>query len=387
MWRELLSDVEREIQDAAARFAAERIRPYCAEWDEREEFPEDVFRDLGRTGFLGVFVPEQFGGAGAGNLCWVLVMEAIAREDAGVAAAMLAHCHAMRALLLAGSDVLREAYLPRACSGEVILAFAQTEPEAGSDAAAIRTAARRTPDGGYTLRGHKRFCSNSHVADAFVVTAKTAPELGGRGISLFLVDARTPGLALGRRERKLGARSFVTGDVLLEDCRVPGDRLLGEEGRGFSYVLRGLVQERMGNTAISLGIAEAALAEAVSYARQRVAFGRPIADNQGIRWLLADMSIQVEAARALAYQAARIVDRFWLQETTSRRLGGVVARAKVLANEMALSVVSNALQIHGGYGFTKDYRIEKLYRDVRVFPIGGGTTQIQRNIIAEELLG
>jgi alkylation response protein AidB-like acyl-CoA dehydrogenase len=375
-----LSEEKLILRDTVRSFAAREIAPQVRENDESETFPEEIFRRLSELDLLGVFVPEQYGGGGGDNLDWVVVMEEIARVDPSICISILGHCHALRTLLVAGTEEQKQSFLVPAASGKVMAAFALTEPGAGSDSAALVSSAKRDGDH-WVLDGRKSFITNADgVAKVIVVAARSAPPGTDRrdGVSLFVLDADTPGFSFGRKEEKLGTRSSPTGDLVFESCRIPADGLVGEEGKGFAAIQKVFALERNGNSAISIGAAQGALDHAVAYSRERHAFGRPIGKHQGIRWMLADMAAQVEAARLMVYRAAVEADRG--RDSTYH-----VAMAKIVANEMCTSVISDSMQIHGAYGYTRDFPVEKLMRDARMLPLGGGTTQIMREIVGRRL--
>jgi alkylation response protein AidB-like acyl-CoA dehydrogenase len=375
-----LSEEKLALQDTVRSFASREIAPRVREHDQSATFPTQIFEKLSDLDLLGVFVPERYGGGGGDNLDWMVVMEEIARVDPSICISILGHCHALRTLLAAGTEEQKQRFLVPAASGKVMAAFALTEPDAGSDAAALKTSAKRDGDH-WVLDGRKSFITNADgVAKVIVVAARSAPPGANRreGVSLFVLDADTPGFSFGRKEDKLGTRSSPTGDLVFESCRIPADGLIGEEGKGFMAVQKVFAIERAGNAAISVGAAQGALDHAVAYSRERHAFGRPIGKHQGIRWMLADMAAQVEAARLMVYRAATEADRG--RDSTFH-----VAMAKLVANEMCLSVISDSMQIHGAYGYTRDFPVEKLMRDARMLPVGGGTTEIMREIVGRRL--
>jgi butyryl-CoA dehydrogenase len=375
-----LSEEKQALRDTVRRFATREIAPHVREYDESETFPTEIFEKLSDLDLLGVFVPEQYGGAGGDNLDWMIVMEEIARVDPSICISILGHCHAIRTLLFSGTEEQKQRFLVPAASGKVMAAFALTEPEAGSDSAALQTSARRDGDN-WVLDGRKSFITNADgVAKVIVVAARSAPPGSDRreGVSLFVLDADTPGFSFGKKEAKMGTRSSPTGDLVFETCRIPADSLIGEGGKGFMALQRVFAIERAGNSAISIGAAQGALDHAVTYSRERQAFGRPIGKHQGIRWMLADMAAQLEAARLMVYRGAVEADR-------GRDSNYHVAMAKLVANQMCLSVISDSMQIHGAYGYTREFPVEKLMRDARMLPLGGGTTEIMREIVGRHL--
>ena len=375
-----LSEEKLVLREMVRRLAIEEIAPEAQRREEAKKFPRDLFRQLADLGLLGVFVPEQYGGAGGDNLDWVIALEEIACADPAISVSILGHCHAVRTLLMGGSEEQKQRYLEPIASGRSMAAFALTEPDAGSDAAAIRMRAGKDAVC-YTLDGTKSFITNAGgVADVIVVAARTGPTLRGRsdGVSAFVLEADTPGFSFGRREDKMGIHASMTGDLLFEGCRVSHAHLIGTEGNAFPLIKRVFAVERMGNSAIAVGAAQGAFDHALQYARERKTFGRELTGHQGIRWMLADMAIQIQAARLLVYRGAVSADK-------GRDTDVEVAMAKCYANEMCLKVISDAIQILGAYGYTRDYPVEKLYRDARMLAMGGGTTQIMREIVGRHL--
>lgn len=367
------------LQEVVRDFAAREIRPYAREWDRDQQMPDELLAKLGELGLLGIMVPAEYGGAGLGYLGNAVVLEEIARQDGAVALSLAAHNGLCTGhILLAGSMQQRQRYLPRLARGELIGAWALTEPGCGSDAAALETRAVR--DGaGWRISGHKQFITNGLRAGVYVIMARTDPEKRSRGISAFLVERGTPGLSVGRKEDKLGMRASDTVTVDLEEVRVGPEALLGEEGMGYIDALRVLERGRVGIGALSVGLARGCLEESLAYARQRVAFGKPIAEHQAIQFMLADMATEIDAARLLVWEAAQKLDR-----GESARMEA--AMAKMLASEVATRAGLNAIQIHGGYGYTKEVPVERYMRDAKLCEIGEGSNQIQRIIIARELL-
>ena len=365
-------------RNAVRRFAEKELAPRVAQNDETQTFPHDVIPKMAALKLWGVFVPEAYGGAGGTNMDWVIMMEEIGRVDAAICISILGHCHAARAILTAGDESQKARYLPPLAGGGEIAGFGLTEPNAGSDAAAITTTAARRGDH-YILNGTKAFITNAGVARIYVVLAKTDPSKGARGISAFIVPADTPGFSIGKIENKLGVRSSMTGELIFDDCAVPAENLLGIENEGFGKLMEVFAIERAGNSAIAVGTAQAAMEAAIRYTKERPAFGKKVADFQGAQWMLADMAVEIEAARLLTRQGADLADR-GLPHLEQ------VAMGKVLSNEMCMRVTVNAVQLLGAAGYTKDFPVERYMRDAKIFAIGGGTTQIQRTIIARGLL-
>jgi alkylation response protein AidB-like acyl-CoA dehydrogenase len=367
------------IRDMVRDFARKEIAPRAAEWDEAQHFPRELFSRLGELGLLGVVIPENWGGAGLGYIEYAAVLEEIGAADGGIGLSVAAHNSlCTNHLYLYGRDELKRAYLPRLASGEWIGAWGLTEPQAGSDAGGTRTTAVR--DGGeWVLNGSKNFITHASVGDAAVVVARTSKEGAHHGISAFFVPFDRPGVSPGRKENKLGMRASDTSSLVLEDCRVPADHLLGEEGEGFIQSMHVLDGGRISIAALSVGIARGALDAAVGYAATREQFGKPIASFQLIRAKLADMATAVDAARLLTRRAAAMKDADL--ETTRES-----SMAKLYASEVAVAVSEEAVQIHGGYGYTKDYPVERAWRDAKLCTIGEGTSEIQRMVIAREVL-
>jgi alkylation response protein AidB-like acyl-CoA dehydrogenase len=334
---------------------------------------------LGSLGILGILVPEKYGGAGLGYVEQSLAIQELARVDGAIALSVAAHTSLCSShLFQSGTEAQRARYLPELAAGKKLGCWSLTEPEAGSDAGGTRTRAERRDDG-WLLNGTKTFTTNGSYADVCVAMAVTNPSLGHHGISAFLVERGTPGFRSGRKERKLGMCASDTAEIIFEDCRLPAANLLGEEGHGFLDTLHVLDKGRISIAALSVGIAQGAYEAALRYAQQRRQFGRAIAEFEGMQWKFADMATELEAARLLTYQAARMKD-------AGLPITKEASMAKLFASEMAVRVAGDALQIHGGYGFLKDYPVEKFYRDVKLCTIGEGTSEIQRLVIARHLL-
>lgn len=373
------TEEQKMIKDLARRVARERILPVAAELDEREEFPAQMREWFGETDLMGVGIPEEYGGLGGGVLETCLAVEEISWACPGVATAYAANWLGIMPILLAGSEEQKQKYVRPVARGEKLAAFCLTEAEAGSDAGAIRTTARREGDF-YVLDGTKQWITNGGEADIYTVIALTAPEKGPRGASCFVVEKGTPGLSFGRKERKMGIRASATREVVFTGCRIPASQLVGREGQGFAIALRTLDRARPGVGAQAVGLAQGALDRALAYARQRVQFGKPIITFQAIAHMLADMATQIEAARALVYATARTID------AGVKDFAKESAMAKLFASDVAMRVAIDAVQIFGGYGYMRDYPVEKLMRDAKITQIYEGTNQIQRNVIAQELL-
>jgi hypothetical protein len=367
--------LRREIRD----FAAREIAPNVLRWDEASEFPVDVVKQLGAMGLLGVLFPVELGGAGLGYVDYMLAIEELSAVDGSIGIIVAAHNSlCTNHIFLAGSDAQRQKYIPKLASGQWLGAWGLTEPGSGSDASAARTTAVRKGDR-WVLNGNKTFITNGHYADVSVVIAVTNKEEGTHGLSAFIVEKGAPGFRPGKTENKLGLRASDTSELIFEDCEIPAENLLGNEGEGFVDAMRTLDGGRISIAALSLGIGRGALDASVKYVKERRQFGKAIAEFQGIQWKLADMATQLDAARLLTLRAAAIKDSG--QTTTSES-----AMAKLFASEVAVRICDEAVQLHGGYGFIKDYPVEKFYRDVKLCTIGEGTSEIQRMVIARELL-
>ena len=375
---DLTSD-QRAVQTLARELAEGEIVPHAAEWDREHRFPDELFPKLAVLGLMGVCVPEEYGGAGADFVSYVLVLEELSRADAGVGVTVAVHTSATTLPILTfGSDEQRARFVPPLARGESLGAFALTESGSGSDAGSLRTTA--APDGdGWVLNGSKQWITNGSRAGTFVLFARTDPGTeGARGISCFVLDAGH--VRVTREEEKLGLNSSTTSDLVLEDVRVSRDRLLYEEDRGFRVAMATLDGGRIGIAAQALGIAEAAYDVARAYAQERHQFGRPIGDFQAIQWKLADMATEIDAARLLVYRAA------WLKQE-GRPHAAEGAKAKLYASEMARRQTAEAIQILGGYGYTKEFPVERYYRDAKITEIYEGTSEIQRLVIARSILG
>ena len=373
-----LTDDQREIRALAREFGQAEIEPHAAEWDREHRFPRDLFAKLAELGLMGVCVPEEYGGAGADFTSYVLVLEELSRADAGVGVTVAVHTSAATLPILAfGTDEQRSRFVPPLARGDYLGAFALTEPGAGSDAAALVTRADRV-DGGWHVSGSKQWITNGRHAGIFLLFARTDPERAdARGVSAFLVDGGD--VEITRDEEKLGLNSSVTNDIAI-DATIDDDRLLGDEGHGFRVAMSTLDGGRIGIAAQAVGIAQAAYDVALAYAKERQAFGRRIADFQAIQHKLANMSLEIDAARLLVLRAA------WLKEQ-GRPHTEAGAKAKLFASEMARRQTAEAIQVLGGYGYTKEFPVERYYRDAKITEIYEGTSEIQRLVIARSILG
>lgn len=367
------------IRDAARDFALSEIDPGAAARDASGEFPKAILAQLGEMGFLGMTVPEAYGGAGVDFLSYILALEQVAYADASVAVTMSVNNSVACAPILAfGTEAQKQKYLKPLASGEVLGGFMLTEPDAGSDAAALKTRATRV-DGGWKLNGAKAWITNGGLGRYFVTMARTDPDKGKKGISAFILDADQPGVVMGRPEEKMGLRSSKTVMVALEDAFVPEDALLGKPGDGLKVAFGGLDGGRVGIAAQALGIAQRAMDESVAYAKARHSFGKPIGEHQMIQTYLAEMEARLQASRLLVYRAAALKE-------AGKSCTVEAATAKLFTTESAVWICDRAVQIHGGYGYSREYLVERLYRDVRVTTIYEGTSEIQRMVIARELL-
>jgi alkylation response protein AidB-like acyl-CoA dehydrogenase len=362
-------------------FAEAEIKPHVTTWDEAQAFPDDLVGKLAAMGLTGIQIPEAQGGAGLSAVEYCLCIEELARVDPSIALSVAAHNGlAVAHIALAGTELQKTKYLGPLVGGDMLGAWALTEAGAGSDAAGMRTVARRDGDG-WVISGTKQFITHGRTAGVLVVMAVTDPSAAHHGISAFVVERGAAGLRAGRKENKLGMRASDTSEVILDDVRVPADALLGAEGHGFVDTLRILDAGRIGIAALAVGLAQGAFEAALAHARSRRQFGRPIAEFQAIRWKLADMATSIQAARLLTYRAA------WLRDHQEARTSTASSIAKLYASEAAVRAAEEGVQIHGGYGFVKDYPAEKYFRDVKLCTIGEGTSEIQRLVIARELLG
>lgn len=367
------------IREVARDFAEKMLASVAAEIDKTDSFPEELVQKMAELGFLALKIPEEYGGVGLDVRSYVCVMEEIARKSV-VATTFISSANSLSTapLLLDGNEEQKQRYLPPVAAGESFIAFALTEPGAGSDAAAITTKAVKEGDH-YILNGRKCFITGAPIADYCIVCAKTAPEKGVKGISTFIVDMKLPGVSCGKHEEKMGQRGMAVSDVVLKNVQVPASCLIGEEDVGFVNAMKTLSIGRIGVAAMALGIAQEAIELATEHLKERVQFGKPLAAQQGLQFMLADMETQLNAARLLVYDAAYKVD-------TKQKADKAASMAKYFAAEAAIKIVNQALQIHGGYGYSAEYEIERLYRDVRVLSIYEGTSQIQQKIIAGTLL-
>jgi alkylation response protein AidB-like acyl-CoA dehydrogenase len=374
-----LTQEQAEIQNLARRIAREKVLPIRAELDEKEEFPWPIMKCLAEADLFGIYLPEEYGGISGGCFELCLAVEELSRVCGGVAVCYAASALGAFPILLFGNEQQKEKYLPQIAQGKKLAAFGLTEANAGSDAGGILTTARMEADA-YILNGTKQWITNGGEAEIYTVIAMTDKAKGSRGASAFIVEKGTPGFEFGKKEKKMGIRSSATRELVFTDCRVPKENLLGREGMGFMVAMRTLDTSRPGIGAQAVGIAQGSLDEALDYARERVQFGKPISSFQVIQHMLADMAIQIEAARALTYTAARFID------SGARDVSKISAMAKVFSSDVAMNVTTQAVQILGGYGYMRDYPVEKMMRDAKITQIYEGTNQIQRNVIALQLI-
>jgi alkylation response protein AidB-like acyl-CoA dehydrogenase len=375
----VLTDEQEHLRREIRAFAVREMAPYVAAWDEAAEFPLETIKALGRMGLLGIIFPAEYGGAGLGYVDYVLAIEELSAADGSVGITVAAHNSlGTNHIFLAGSEAQKRKYLPRLATGEHLAAWALTEPGSGSDASSARTTAIKKGDR-YVLNGNKTFITNGHYADVAVVIAVTDKSKGTHGLSAFVVEKETAGFRAGKKENKLGLRASDTSELIFEDCEIPEENLLGKEGEGFIDAMRVLDGGRISIAALSLGIARGALDAALKYVKERRQFGKTIAEFQGIQWKLADMATELDAARLLTQRAAVLKD-------AGRKVTRESSMAKLFASEVAVHICNEAVQLFGGYGFIKDYPVEKFYRDVKLCTIGEGTSEIQRMVIAREIL-
>lgn len=372
------TEQQQMIIDTAREITNEKIIPIRAELDEKNQFPREILQDIAKADLFSIFVPEEYGGFGGGCFEIVLAMEELARGCVGVATSFAASALGIFPVMIAGSEEQKQKYLPDIASGARWAAFGLTEANAGSDASGIRTTA--VEDGDFwVLNGTKQWITNGGESEIYTIVAMTDPTKGARGASIFVVEDGDPGFSYGKKEDKMGIRSSATRELILKDCRIPKDRLVGRRGTGFITVMKTLDMSRPGIASLGVGLAQGALDEAVTYAKQRVQFGKPIISFQAVQHILADMAIQLEAARALVYAAAKHIDNH------PKDMSKASSMCKVFATDMAMKVTTDAVQVLGGYGYMKEYPVEKMMRDAKILQIYEGTNQIQRNVVGQEL--
>jgi alkylation response protein AidB-like acyl-CoA dehydrogenase len=374
-----LTEEQQQVKRSVREFAEAEIKPHVMEWDEAQHLPREIFTKMGELGLMGVLFPEEYGGAGMGYVEYATVIEEIARVDGSIGLSLAAHNSlCTNHIFQYGSEAQRKKYVTPLAKGEKLGAWGLTEPSSGSDASGMKTTAIRR-DGGWVINGSKNFITHGISADTCVVIAITNREMRSRGISAFVIERGTKGFIAGKKENKVGMRASETASIIFEDCWIPEDNLLGETGRGFVNAMQVLDGGRISIAALALGIAQGAYESALKYSQEREQFGQPIFDFQGIQFKLADMAMQIDAARLLTLRAASMKDN--KRQTTKES-----AMAKLYASEIAVRVAEEAIQIHGGYGYTKDYPPEKYWRDSKLCTIGEGTSEVQRLVIARQLV-
>jgi alkylation response protein AidB-like acyl-CoA dehydrogenase len=376
-----LNDHQKLIRDTVRQFMEAEVRPVVKEMERTERFPLAEIRKLGELGCCGMLTPEEWGGPGLDTVSYVLMLEEVARVHCPMSTAISVTNSAVQVPLLQfGTDAQKQKYLKRLASGEILGSFCLTEAQAGSDAAGIQATAQRRSSTSYVLNGSKTWVTNGSAAGVLIIFAKTDPAAGGKGISAFLVEPGFKGFRVGRHEDKMGQRTSPSVEIVLNDCEVPVENRVGEEGEGLKIALSALDGGRIGIAAQAVGLAQGALEESVKYAKSRKAFGKSIGEFQAIQWMLADMQTEIAAARGLVHYSA------WLKDSGAR-LGAASSKAKLYASEMVNRVVAKAVQIHGSVGYSRETDVERMYRDARVITIYEGTSEVQRMIIARELLG
>jgi butyryl-CoA dehydrogenase len=375
----LLTEDQKMIKDLARQIAEEHVLPVRAELDETGEFPWEIMKILAQADMFRVFIPEEYGGLGTGALELCLVVEELSRVCLGVSTTYAANALGTYPILLFGTEEQKKKYLPDIADGKRLVAFALTEPNAGSDAGGIQTTAVKDGDY-YILNGRKQWITNGGEAEIYTVIALTDKSKGARGASAFIVEKGTPGFSFGKKENKMGIRASATRELIFEDCRIPKENILGKEGMGFIVAMKTLDQSRVGVGAQGVGVAQGAFEEAAKFAKQRIQFGQPVISFQAVQHMLADMAIQIEAARAIVYSVARYID------SGAKDITKASAMAKTFATDVAMKVTVDAVQVMGGSGYMKDYPVEKMMRDAKILQIYEGTNQIQRNVIGQAII-
>ncbi len=373
-----LTEEQSLLVELVKRIGEEYIAPYALYWDEKEAFDSKPIQALAHADLFGIIVPKEYGGLGMGVFEMCLAVEWLSYYCAGVSTTYAASFLGAYPIILFGSKEQKERYLPDIASGKKLCAFALTEPQAGSDAFAIKTTAKKDGDF-YVLNGVKQWITNGGIADLYVVIALTDPAKGPRGASAFIVEREDPGFVVGKKEKKLGLKSSVTTDLIFNDCRIPAERLISKEGMGFMVALRTLDYARCGAGAQALGVAQAALDVSIKHAKRRIQFGQPVYNFQAVSHTFAEMAMRLEAARALVYQVAKFID------SSPKDFSGASAMAKCFATDQAMWICERAIQMMGGYGYMRDYPVQKYFRDVKCLQIYEGTNEIQKNVIAREL--
>jgi butyryl-CoA dehydrogenase len=374
-----LTEDQMMIKDLTRQIAEEKVIPVREELDEKEEFPWEIMNVLAQSDLFGLFIPEEYGGLGKGCLELCIAVEELSRACLGVSTTYAADALGTYPILLFGSEEQKKKYLPDIAAGKRLVAFALTEANAGSDAAGIQTTARLEGNE-YRLNGTKQWITNGGEAEIYTVIAMTDKAKGARGASAFILEKGTPGFHFGKKEKKMGIRASSTRELIFDNCRIPKENILGKEGLGFLIAMRTLDNSRTGVGAQGLGVAQGAFEEALKFARQRIQFGHPIISFQAVQHMLADMAIEIEAARALVYSISRYID------SSAKNITKESAIAKVFATDMAMRITTNAIQVMGGSGYMREYPVEKMMRDAKILQIYEGTNQIQRNVIAQALI-
>ncbi len=375
----LLTEEQNMIRDLARQIADEKIRPVAAEYDEKEEFPWSILKVIAESDLSGIYIEEAYGGMGGGITELCIATEEFSKACGGIAVSYAASALGSYPIILYGSEEQKKKYLPDIASGKKLAAFGLTEASAGSDAGALSTTAIKDGDY-YILNGVKQWITNGGEAETYTIVAMTDKSKGSRGASTFIVEKGTPGFEFGKKEKKLGIRSSTTRELIFTNCKVPKENLLGKEGLGFIVAMKTFDKSRPGIGAQAVGIAQGALDHALRYAKERVQFGKPVTSFQGIQFMLADMGTQVEAARALVYSTAKLID------SGAKDISKLSAMSKLFASDVAMKVTTDAVQIFGGYGYMREYPVEKYMRDAKITQIYEGTNQIQRSIIASEMI-
>ncbi len=374
-----LTEEQQMLKELTQKIVNEKIKPVAREYDESGEFPREIIKELAKADLFRIFVPEEYDGLGSKVLDLCIVVEELSKGCAGISASYAACALGTIPIILFGSESQKKKYLPKIASGEYLVAFALTEPEAGSDASNIQTQAKKEGDF-YILNGTKHFITNGGEADIYVVIAMTDKTKGARGASAFIVEKNTPGFSFGKKEEKMGIRASATRELIFQDCKIPKENLLGREGLGFIITMKTFDYSRPGVGAQAVGIAQGAFDIALEYAHKRIQFSKPISSFQGIQWMLADMATKIEAARSLVYNVARFID------SGAKNFTKEAAMAKYYASEVAMEVTTKCVQILGGYGYMREYGVEKFMRDAKITQIYEGTNQIQLNEIASGLI-
>ncbi|MDI6801538.1 MAG: acyl-CoA dehydrogenase family protein [Thermodesulfovibrionales bacterium] len=373
------TEEQQMIKELAAQIAEEKVKPVRAELDETGEFPWDIMKTLAQSDLFGLFIPEEYGGLGKGSLELCIAVEEISRVCLGVSTSYAANALGTYPILIIGSEEQKKKYLPDIASGKRLVAFGLTEANAGSDAGGVQTTARL--DGNeYVLNGTKQWITNGGEAEIYTIIAITDKSKGARGASAFIVEKGTPGFTFGKKEDKMGIRASVTRELIFDNCRIPKENIIGKEGMGFIIAMKTLDKSRTGVGAQGVGVAHGAFEEAVAFARQRHQFGHPVISFQAVQHMLADMAIQIEAARSLVYSVSRFID------SSTKDISKETAMAKTFATDVAMKVTVDAVQVMGGAGYMKEYPVEKMMRDAKILQIYEGTNQIQRNVIGQSLI-